>query len=196
MYQGILYSPPTSETALKQSDCNKVGYFKAQNRFQKESCLAIQQNRKDWIIPYNRAFHRNCDGMPIERWAWRNGTHICNIIMDGCLSFTREKNYIYLHLAKYNSSTTSQQWKIDKFGEIINADEMCPYAESPFLMGNEYVETPMLLGAKRDRVCISWSFVPILDDNNNPICADFKVSKTYSPAKSNNYYYNFPLKKI
>jgi len=175
-----VYSPPTSESALEKSGCNRVGYFKTTNRVGKESCLVIQKNGNGWsFIPYNRAFHRNCDGKPIERWAWRNGTQICSIDMDGCLSFTEQsKNYIYLHLAPYNPTATSQKWKITKSGEILDYSQfMCIFEESPFVKGNDYAETPMVMNG--NRICSSWSFIPILNVDNQPICANFTEKKSY-----------------
>ena len=134
----------------------------------------IQLSRSNPILlPYNQAFHKNCNGEPKELWAWRNGTHICNIQMNGCLSFKPEKNYIYLHLTTYDPTSSSQHWKIDKSGGIMESSQsMCLFEQSPIVNGKDYAETPMLLGA--NRACISWSFVPSLDNNNQHVCADFK----------------------
>ena len=92
-----MYSPPTSETALEKSGCNRVGYFKTTNRVGKESCLVIQQNGNGWsFIPYNRAFHRNCDGKPIERWAWRNGLKFAALIWMDAFPLQNKPKIIFI----------------------------------------------------------------------------------------------------
>lgn len=94
--------------------------------------------------------------------------------MDGCLSFKEQsKNYIYLHLAPSDPTKQSQHWNIDQSGRIMESSKlMCLFEESPFVTENDYAETPMVMNA--NRVCTLWSFVPILDENNQPVCADLK----------------------
>ena len=126
------------------------------------------------MIPINRAFHRNCNGEPIERWAWRNKTQICN--MNGyCLSeSTENKNFIFLHLARYDPSITSQKWKMDYKGVITNIDSfLCHFGDSSIVnVEKDYAKTPIVLVPDKS-ICISWSFVPIFNEKNETVCADF-----------------------
>lgn len=189
-----MYPPPTSGTAYEQSGCNKVGYFQTRNKYEKESCLVIEQTNSS-IVPYKDAFHRNCCyGQSIENWAWRNGNHICHTEMNGCLSFTAEsKNYTYLRLAPYNPTTPTQLWKMDESGRIWESSKlMCVVEKSVFRIGHGYANTQIALDSNRT-ACISWTFNPILNGfNNQPVCADFNQIKSVAPVR-HGYYYNNPL---
>ena len=64
---------------LEQSGCNQVGYRIESSYTEKQ--LSFTFTIQSFII------HRNCNGKSIERWAWRNGTKICNIEINDCLLF-------------------------------------------------------------------------------------------------------------
>ncbi len=169
---GISPSQPISAAELNKSDCNHVFFFKAKNLLGKMSCLAVQGKNGSLLIPYNHILLKNCNQTHIERWAGRNGTHIFNIKVDGCLTFFRDQNHIDLHLAAYNPTLKSQKWKTGKTGEIWDVDNLfCLHGVFP-IMWQDYAETPVLLNT--NRACISWSFVHLYNVSRRPFCANWK----------------------